>query len=94
MTNCLNIQMVSWHGHPNLLTSASDDTWKAVRKAVAVSFSIGNVKSKYGMILSKVNELVERIGAIGPEESIDVDQAALRVTLDVIGLVCGRVVES
>jgi hypothetical protein len=31
--------------------------------------------------------LVERIAAQGPAASVDVDQAALRVTLDVIGLV-------
>jgi hypothetical protein len=28
------------HGNANLLTSAADDSWKAVRKAVAVSFSM------------------------------------------------------
>lgn len=79
-------EMVTPHGHPNLLTSASDATWKAVRKAIAVSFSLGNVKPKYDMVLSKINELLERLKALGPEESVDVDQAALRVTLDVIGL--------
>jgi hypothetical protein len=39
-----------------------------------------------------VNQLVDRIAAQGGAASIDVDQAALRVTLDVIGLVSHSVV--
>ncbi len=37
-------------------------------------------------MLSRINELVARCAALGPEAPVDVDQAALRVTLDVIGL--------
>jgi cytochrome P450 len=33
-------RMCTPHGDANLLTSAADDSWKAVRKAVAVSFSM------------------------------------------------------
>jgi len=79
-------QMVSKDGHPNLLTAASDETWKIVRKAVAVSFSMRNIKPKFGMVLERVNDLVERLEVMGPDRSVDMDQAALRVTLDVIGL--------
>jgi cytochrome P450 len=43
-------------------------------------------QKKYPLILSRINELVSRVSAQGPDASIDVDQAALRVTLDVIGL--------
>lgn len=80
-------QMVSPHGHPNLLTSASDDTWKKVRKAVAVSFSMRNIRPKFGVVLERVNYMVKKLGE-GAEagQSIDMDRAALRVTLDVIGL--------
>lgn len=46
-----------------------------------------NIKKKYPLVLSRINQLVERIKVLGPTASIDVDQAALRVTLDVIGLV-------
>ncbi|GMH38538.1 hypothetical protein BSKO_06422 [Bryopsis sp. KO-2023] len=79
-------QMVEPNAHPNLLTSSSDNKWKTIRKAVAVSFSHGNIKKKYPMVLGKINELLDRLRALGPEESVDVDQAALRVTLDVVGL--------
>lgn len=79
-------EMCEAHGEPNLLTSHSDQTWKTVRKAVAIAFSTGNIKKKYGTILGKINELLERLRSIGPKEAVDVDQAALRVTLDVIGL--------
>ncbi|KIY97876.1 hypothetical protein MNEG_10087 [Monoraphidium neglectum] len=74
------------HGQPNLLTSAADDNWKVVRKAVAASFAFQNIKKKFPMVLGRVNELITRVAAQGPDASIDVDQAALRVTLDVIGL--------
>lgn len=80
-------KMCDPYGHPNLLTAAADEKWKAIRKAVAVSFSAQNIKKKYPMILERVNEVVSRIALLGPKASVDVDQAALRVTLDVIGLV-------
>jgi hypothetical protein len=38
-------------------------------------------------VLDRINHLINRLGALGPDASVDVDQAALRVTLDVIGLV-------
>ncbi|WIA35872.1 hypothetical protein OEZ86_004255 [Tetradesmus obliquus] len=79
-------RMCDPHGNANLLTSAANDSWKAVRKAVAVSFSIQHIKKKFPLVLGRVNQLVGRIAAQGPAASIDVDQAALRVTLDVIGL--------
>lgn len=79
-------QMVEPRAHPNVLTAASDPKWKAIRRAVAASFSHGNIKRKWPMVLAKINELVDRCRARGPEASVDVDQAALRVTLDVVGL--------
>ena len=48
---------------------------------------VQNIKKKYPLVLSRINQLVERIKVLGPQTAIDVDQAALRVTLDVIGLV-------
>ena len=132
-------QMCDPHGNPNLLTAPADEKWKAIRKGIAVSFAFQNIKKKYPMVLSRVNEvryqgrqpgrplqvlqgtsqavcwaiaadgldsnapcprsvalqrpppfalpqLAARVAALGPKASIDVDQAALRVTLDVIGL--------
>jgi len=79
-------KMCDPHGHANLLTAPADDKWKAIRKAVAVSFSAQNIKKKFPVILEKVNEVVVRSARLGPQASIDVDQTALRVTLDVIGL--------
>lgn len=46
-----------------------------------------NIKKKFPLVLGRINQLCERLAAAGPGTSIDVDQAALRVTLDVIGLV-------
>lgn len=69
---------------PLLLSSSPE---QAVRKAVAVSFSFQNIKRKWPLVLSKCDELVGRVSALGPGAVVDVDQAALRVTLDVIGMV-------
>lgn len=83
----VSFQMCEPHGVPNLLTSPSDEQWKAIRRAVAVSFSHKHIRNKFPVVLAKCDELTERIRGLGPEAAIDVDQAALRVTLDVIGLV-------
>jgi cytochrome P450 len=53
-------KMCDPHGQPNLLTAAADERWKAIRKAVAVSFSAQNIKKKFPMILDRVNEVVRR----------------------------------
>jgi len=82
----LSTQMTDPHGNPNLLTAPADDKWKAIRKGVAVSFAFQNIKKKFPMILQRVNVVTNRAAALGPKASIDVDQLALRVTLDVIGL--------
>ncbi|KAI8464092.1 MAG: cytochrome P450 [Monoraphidium minutum] len=79
-------KMCDPHGNPNLLTAPADEKWKAIRKGVAVSFAFQNIKRKFPMVVSRVNELIGRMAVQGPEASIDVDQAALRVTLDIIGL--------
>jgi hypothetical protein len=69
-------QMCEPHSRANLLTSPSDDTWKAVRKAVAASFSVHNIKRKLPVILARVNQLLARIRALGPSEAVDVDQVS------------------
>lgn len=46
-----------------------------------------NIKKKFPMVVQRCNEVVSRAAKLGPDASIDVDQLALRVTLDVIGLV-------
>ena len=41
--------------------------------------------------VNKITAMMDRIRALGPGASVDVDQMALRITLDVIGLVGGWV---
>jgi hypothetical protein len=74
------------HGNPNLLTAPADEKWKAIRKGVAVSFAFQNIRKKFPMVVLRVNRVIARASALGSANSIDVDQLALRVTLDVIGL--------
>lgn len=79
--------MVEAHASPNILTSVSDAEWKTIRRAVAVSFSQTNIQKKFGVIVDKTNMLISRITNLDLKNSVDVDQAALRLSLDVIGLV-------
>jgi hypothetical protein len=53
----------------------------------AVRRLVQNIKKKFPVVLGRINQLIGRLQVLGPDASIDVDQAALRVTLDVIGLV-------
>eukprot|EP00879_Flechtneria_rotunda_P000943 GHRR01001075.1.p1 GENE.GHRR01001075.1~~GHRR01001075.1.p1 ORF type:complete len:417 (+),score=135.67 GHRR01001075.1:964-2214(+) len=43
-------------------------------------------RKKFPLVLGRINQLIDRLAAQGPEAAVDVDQAALRVTLDIIGL--------
>lgn len=80
-------EMVEAHGCRNLLTSLSDEQWKITRKAMAVAFSQSNIQKKFEVVLRKTEELTRRLENLDPRMAVDVDQAALRVTLDVIGLI-------
>jgi hypothetical protein len=51
------LQMTDPHGNPNLLTAAADEKWKAIRKGVAVSFAFQNIKKKFPLVVSRVNEV-------------------------------------
>lgn len=82
-----DLQMVHPNSCQNLLTSLSTDQWRTVRKALAVSFSQGSMKKQYRVVLEKVNELLSRLELMDLSGSVNMDQAALKVTLDVIGLV-------
>ncbi|KAL6749930.1 hypothetical protein V8C86DRAFT_3031474 [Haematococcus lacustris] len=90
----VGVLMCSPAGHANLLTSLADPAWRAVRKAVAVAFSLQNIKKKYPVIRSCSERLIGQLAGLAqssaaagrPDIVVDVDQAALRVTLDVIGL--------
>jgi hypothetical protein len=54
---------------------------------VRTSLCLQNIKKKFPMVVQRCNEVVNRAAKLGGDASIDVDQLALRVTLEVIGLV-------
>ncbi|GFH16777.1 uncharacterized protein HaLaN_13268, partial [Haematococcus lacustris] len=89
------LQMCSVAGHPNLVSAKTDPAWRAVRKAVATSLSLQNIKKKYPVMQGCVEKMVHQLAELSdacaatgnPPLIVDVDQMAARVTLDVIGLV-------
>ena len=44
-------------------------------------------REKFPMVLEKVNLLTSALLEIGPEQSIDMDNAGMRLALDVVALV-------
>ncbi|KAK9826059.1 hypothetical protein WJX74_008792 [Apatococcus lobatus] len=74
-------------GKPTIFTSPSDDHWRLVRKAVAPAFNPKNIRHGFQFVQQTVSQLIDILKLRGPDEVIDMDNAALRVTLDVIGQV-------
>ncbi|CAL8468141.1 g7680 [Coccomyxa elongata] len=71
----------------NLLTSPSNERWKAVRKAVASAFSTANMKAQFPNIRTSCAQLVTVLKTLPRGEVVDMDSALCRESLDVIGMV-------
>ncbi|KAK9819280.1 hypothetical protein WJX81_006108 [Elliptochloris bilobata] len=82
----------------DLLTSASHrsslvthDTnsalWRLVRKGIAPAFATNNIKKEFPRVVEIGQQLVRQLHACGPEAVVDMDLAAQRESLDVLGLV-------
>ncbi|KAK9846641.1 hypothetical protein WJX81_008242 [Elliptochloris bilobata] len=73
-------------GEPNIFTSHTDAYWRLVRKGVAPAFSAKSMRQGFAHVLA-VNQQLVSILAARAGAAVDMDNAALRVTLDVIGRV-------
>eukprot|EP00208_Stichococcus_sp_RCC1054_P002339 CAMPEP_0206139828 /NCGR_PEP_ID=MMETSP1473-20131121/7467_1 /ASSEMBLY_ACC=CAM_ASM_001109 /TAXON_ID=1461547 /ORGANISM="Stichococcus sp, Strain RCC1054" /LENGTH=576 /DNA_ID=CAMNT_0053533745 /DNA_START=97 /DNA_END=1827 /DNA_ORIENTATION=+ len=78
--------MMSKAGHSDILSGQTDEEWRLFRKGVAPAFNPVNIRNGFRHITATCAELVEILHATGPDESIDIDQACLCETMDVIGL--------
>ncbi|CAL5222409.1 g4768 [Coccomyxa viridis] len=75
------------HSLPTLLTSGSNERWKASRKAAATAFSTANMRAQFPNIRLACSQLIEVLKGMGPNEVVDMDNALCRESLDVIGRV-------
>ncbi|BDA49870.1 Cytochrome P450 3A28 [Coccomyxa sp. Obi] len=73
-------------GKPNIFTSHTDEYWKLVRKGVAPAFSPKNIRKGFGHVVQVNRQLISILEA-KQGAPVDLDNATLRVTLDVIGRV-------
>ncbi|CAK0783590.1 hypothetical protein CVIRNUC_006789 [Coccomyxa viridis] len=73
-------------GKPNIFTSHTNDYWKLVRKGVAPAFSSKNIRKGFGHVVQVNHQLISILDDSSSAE-INLDNATLRVTLDVIGRV-------
>ncbi|CAL5224557.1 g7259 [Coccomyxa viridis] len=72
-------------GGTNLLTGHTDEHWKAVRKAVAPSFSAGNMRLALSHIVERTLALAGYLAESGEKKTHNVDNLLLRESMDVIG---------
>lgn len=75
------------HGNPhktNMLTGATDDAWRAIRRAVAPCFTTANIKSAFPLLLDISNAISQQLLAAGPTTPFNVEDMAKRFTLDAI----------
>lgn len=72
-TTCSGVSDVAWlgsqfaspQGHHTLLTSATNERWKAVRKSVATAFSVANMRALYPKIRDACAKVRSRLCAEG-----------------------------
>ncbi|KAK9915327.1 hypothetical protein WJX75_007673 [Coccomyxa subellipsoidea] len=75
-------------GEPNLLSAKTGDPyWRLVRKGVAPAFNPQNIRQGFGHVLEATSQLIQVLKQRGPEKAVDIDDAAQRVALEVIGKV-------
>ena len=58
------MQMMSEKGHPDLVTSLTDESWRLVRKGVAPAFSPHNIRSDIILVFGKSTLLKVRLGNV------------------------------
>eukprot|EP00775_Hariotina_reticulata_P003654 gene3654-3915_t len=70
----------------NILSSPENATWKAVRRAAVAALTMNNLRLCFPHITRVTLRLIAALEAAGPDVAQDMDLAAGKVTVDVIGL--------
>ncbi|EIE22263.1 cytochrome P450 [Coccomyxa subellipsoidea C-169] len=75
-------------GEPNMLSAKTGDPyWRLVRKGVAPAFNPQNIRQGFGHVVEAANQLIQVLKERGADKAVDIDDAAQRVALEVIGKV-------
>ena len=74
------------YGHASLLTSLGDD-WLQRRKNLVHAFSMGHLREGIPVFHEKVDRLCELLAVNGPTKAVNVEDAMIRLTVDVISSV-------
>ncbi|KAG2494403.1 hypothetical protein HYH03_007455 [Edaphochlamys debaryana] len=80
-----SMEMLTSTTMPNILTVPMGPYYKALRKAVTPAFSTANLKLFYPTVLKLTHNVMDHIRGLGEGAAIDMDAAAQRLTIDVIG---------
>ncbi|EFJ41922.1 hypothetical protein VOLCADRAFT_107481, partial [Volvox carteri f. nagariensis] len=70
---------------PNMLTVPTGPYYRAVRKAITPAFSSANLRQFFPELVSLTERLAAQLMTHGSVVPVDVDRAAQRLTIDVIG---------
>ncbi|KAG2441320.1 hypothetical protein HYH02_009913 [Chlamydomonas schloesseri] len=71
---------------PSLLTSTAAAQWRAARRSLLFAFSANELWEDFEVAKAKALSLASVVLGLGPGVVLDVDEAALRLSLDVAGL--------
>ena len=71
---------------PSIFTMPREDEWRVVRKGCAPAFSPDNIRMAFPGVQRTVQELCDALLPLAAAGSVDMDEAAMRITLDVIGM--------
>lgn len=77
-------RMMSSSGHPDLVTGATDNWWRLFRKGLAPAFSPANIRKAFGVTSAACAELTAVLQRLGSAGSVDIDQALLCESMDLI----------
>ncbi|KAK9827287.1 hypothetical protein WJX81_000437 [Elliptochloris bilobata] len=70
----------------SVFTDLATDSWRAVRRAVAHCFSTGAVRQTFPLVKCKAEDLTASLRRLGASTAVDMDDAGMRYTLDVVAL--------
>jgi fatty acid synthase len=70
--------------YPDLEAGLTDDWWRLFRKGLAPAFNPANIRSGFPITIAACQELAKVLEDIGPDASVDIDQALMCETMDVI----------
>jgi len=69
---------------PSILTTATNETWKAVRRAIAPAFTTAHLRAALPQLLDASQQVAVQLRAAGPNHPFNFHDISKRLTLEII----------